>query len=92
MTLGIDDKIHVKEVLEVLEVFGKITSRGTKTDDGVIFNGITAKSDFDGYTITLCNDYVSLTVFFHNKFTFEYSSAKERDLFLDKMTAIKKAS
>ena len=84
-----DDKIHVKEVLEV---FGKITAKGKKTEDGHVLNGITAKSDFDGYTIILCNDYVTLTVFFHNKFTFEYSSSKERDVFLERMTVIKKAS
>lgn len=84
-----DDKIRVKEALEV---FGKITTKGTKTDDGFVLNGIQAKSDIDGYTIILCNDYVNLTVFFHNKFTFEYSSAKERDLFLERMRAIKKAS
>jgi len=85
----VDDKIHVKEALAV---FGKITSLGTKTADGYVFNGLTAKSDFDGYTIVLCNDYVSLTVFFHNKFTFEYTSQIERDRFLEKMAAIKKAS
>lgn len=84
-----DDKIHVKEALEV---FGKITTRGTKIEDGHVLNGITAKSDFDGYTIVLCNDYVTLTVFFHNKFTFEYTSVKEREVFLEKMAAIKKAS
>lgn len=84
-----DEKIKVKEALEV---FGKIVARGTKIDDGHVFNGITAKSDFDGYTVILCNDYVTLTVFFHNKFTFEYSSPKERDSFLEKMATIKKAS
>jgi len=84
-----DDKIHVKEALEV---FGKVTARGTKTEDGHVLNGLTAKSDFDGYTIILCNDYVTLTVFFHIKFTFEYTSVKERDSFLEKMLAIKKAS
>ena len=84
-----DDKIRVKDALAV---FGKITAKGSKTTEGYIFNGITAKSDYDGYTIVLCNQYVTLTVFFHNKFTFDYTSAKERDRFLDKYSAIKKAS
>lgn len=82
-----DDKIQVKEALAV---FGKITSRGTKIEDGHVLNGIKATSDFDGYTIVLSNDYVKLTIFFHNRFTFDYSSAKERDSFMEKMHTIKK--
>ena len=82
-----DDKIHVKVALEV---FGKIAARGKKIEDGHILNGIKATSDFDGYTIVLSNDYAKLTIFFHNKFTFEYSSNKERDNFLEKISLIKK--
>ncbi len=83
------EKVKVRKVLQVFE---KIRSYGSPTDDGYMLNGITATTDFDGYSAILKNDYVTLTVLFHNKFTFDYSNKKEKNLFLDKIDVIVKTN
>ena len=80
-----DDRVSVKKALRV---FQKVCDAGEKTGDEYQYNGLKASSDFDGYTVTLRNDYVSLDIFFHNKFNFEYTNQKERDLFLEKIDQI----
>lgn len=80
-----NDEINIKQSLSVFNV---ITSLGQKKDDEYSYNGLTAKSDFDGYTINIKNDYVSLTIFFHNKFSFEYTNEKEKLNFLSKLNEI----
>ncbi|MBX2859230.1 MAG: DUF3081 domain-containing protein [Cellvibrionaceae bacterium] len=80
-----DDKISIKKALRV---FQKILDSGEKTDSEFRLNGLRASTDFDGYAVTLRNDYVCLDIFFHNKFAFKYSNQRERDLFLDKLDQI----
>ncbi|MFT6791525.1 MAG: hypothetical protein ACJA04_000727 [Cellvibrionaceae bacterium] len=82
------EKIEVRKALGVIDY---IFSEGEKDGDAYVLNGLRAKSDFDGYTVTLMNDYVTLNIYFHNKFRFEYSSKKERDQFLEKMDLLYKA-
>ncbi|MGH1428633.1 MAG: DUF3081 family protein [Arenicella sp.] len=82
------DKIIIKDALHVFE---KIRQHGIQTSDGYQLNGITALTSHDGYTISLMNDYVTLTIFFHNKFSFEGSNQKEKYTFLEKLENIKKA-
>ena len=76
-----DEQISIRKALRV---FHKILSEGERAGDHYHLNGLTAYSDFDGYTATLCNDYVSLSIYFHNKFSFTFSNRKERSLFLKK--------
>ena len=83
------------DVRRALSVFSVICDEGfaTKNSEGVsvrTLNGLVAESSFDGYTIVIKNDYVSLTIFFHNKFSFNYSNKKEKALFLDKMKVVEK--
>lgn len=83
------------DVRQALSVFSIICDKGlaTKNAEGVsvrTLNGLVAESSFDGYTIIIKNDYVSLTIFFHNKFSFDYPNKKEKALFLDKMKIIGK--
>ena len=75
----------------VLRAFNKITSEGVRSDDKYHLNGLTAYTDFDGYTIFICNDFVSLTVFFHNKYSFKYHNEKEKIAFLEKLNLLGKA-
>jgi len=76
------------DIKQALRVFSIITTKGKATDNAHRFNGITARSDFDGYTVSLSNDMATLTIFFHNRFSFEYTNNKERDLFLEKLRVI----
>lgn len=83
------------DVRQALTVFSTIADKGTasKNNEGTTvhtLNGLTAESSFDGYTITIKNDYVSLSIFFHNQFSFNYLNSKEKDSFLEKMRIIEK--
>ena len=79
------EDVNIKKTLAVFDV---ITSKGSKQDDHYLYNGLKASSDFDGYNITIKNDYVELTIFFHNKFSLDYSSKKEKASFLEKIEQI----
>ena len=80
-----DEKINIKKVLRA---FSTIITEGRQVGSKYHLNGLVAYSDFDGYTITICNDYVKLEVFFHSKFAFNYSNRKEKELFLEKIDAL----
>lgn len=82
-----DDKISVKHVLNVYE---KVVTFGQANDEGKVLSGLTALSGPDDYTIVLKNDYVSLAVFFHNTYQFNYTSQREKALFLEKIELINK--
>ena len=73
------------DLLQALRVFNKVTQWGDKEDEDHVLHGLRANAGFDGYTVTLKDDYVSLTVYFHNKFNLDYSDRKALELFLTKM-------
>lgn len=81
------DEVNVKKTLAV---FNAITSLGQREGNQYQYNGLTAFSDHDGYNITIKNDHVELTIFFHNKFSFNYNNKKERLMFLHKIDDIYK--
>lgn len=83
-----DSKIKVRQALRV---FNRIVSEGQKKGASYQMNGINAETGFDGYTVSLFNDYVRLDIFFHNKHRFEFTNAKERDGFLDTLARLDKA-
>ncbi|GGB52443.1 DUF3081 domain-containing protein [Shewanella inventionis] len=88
------------DIHRALKVFNKVTQYGEKrtaksddTQKSVFGNdyylcGITAQTDHDGYTIVLSDTQVSLTVFFHNKYQFEYPSNEALDNFLRRFSDV----
>ncbi|MGK0440338.1 MAG: hypothetical protein ACJA0N_000124 [Pseudohongiellaceae bacterium] len=80
-----NEKIDIKIALLA---FNTIISKGIKSGDEYVLNGLTAHTDFDGYTVTIRNDYVRLDIHFHSKFSFDYSNNKEKTLFLEKINAM----
>ena len=79
------------DVRKALDAINIINSRGQRVERGMLLNGLLASSDFDGYTAVLANDYVTLTIFFHNKFDISYTSRKELAAFLEKIDQIVKS-
>ncbi|WP_226704406.1 DUF3081 family protein [Microbulbifer elongatus] len=73
-------KIDVKQALRV---FDKITREGEKTAEGWRYRGLTASTDFDGYTVFLRSPTVELTVFFHNKFTIDCKRPTDLEDFVE---------
>ncbi len=82
-----EDKIIIREALQVFE---KIRKNGNKTNLGFELSGLIAITSHDGYTISVSNDYANLTIFFHNKFSFEATNQKEKQAFLEKLKQINK--
>lgn len=76
------EKVDVRLALKVFEL---IRTEGEKIDSGYRFKGLTADTDFDGYTASIFNDFVRLDIFFHNKFALNSINKKEEMLFLDKI-------
>lgn len=76
------------DVRKVLRVFSKVQDLGTATANGYQFKGLTSEQDFDGYTITLKDDYVTIRVFFHNKFSLDYTRAAALHNFLEKLDQV----
>ena len=65
-----------------LRVYHKVASHGEKTGDKYQFQGLTAWSDADGYTVELSDSHVSLSIYFHNKYEFKYDNAKQLETFI----------
>lgn len=76
------------DVRKVLRVFNKVQDLGTEKDDGYQYKGLTGSQDFDGYTITLKDDYVTIRVFFHNKFSLDYTRSSSLQSFLEKLDQV----
>lgn len=82
------DQEHKIDVKQALRVFDKITRKGVKEEDGWHYRGLTASTDFDGYTVFISSSKVQLTIFFHNKYTVDYANAMELEEFVNLLEKI----
>lgn len=78
------------DVKQALRVAFRILSEGRREDDGNShrLGGLNASSDLDGYNVALWNDYVRLSIHFHSRFELEFSSPREKALFLERLAAL----
>lgn len=76
------------DIHKMLKAFQKIVKHGIARGDSRILNGILAQSDFDGYTIVLSDDDVSLTIFFHNKYELKSKNKFSEQQFFEKIEEI----
>lgn len=83
----IQNEVNV-DVRKALAVFEKITRLGIKSGDDWVFDQMRVNSGFDGYTITLSDQYATLTVNFHNTFHVECSSHQKLQLFVEHLERI----
>ncbi len=74
----------------LLRVFEKIRTHGEANELEYKLEGITATSDFEGYTVVLSDVQCSLTLFFHNKYEFDYPTEKARESFEKRVAYIDK--
>jgi hypothetical protein len=73
---------------QVLKVFQTIVKHGEKVAEGHRLDGITALSDFDGYTIVLKDEKVSLALHFHNKYDIQSEHPLDEQAFFAKLQQI----
>jgi hypothetical protein len=83
----LQEKVNIKQALRVFDI---IRSNGDRTEEGYRFRNLTAFTDFDGYTVTIKNDYVRLDIYFHNKMSFTFTNDKERYSFLETIEKLDK--
>ena len=80
------------DIHRALRVFNSITLLGEKQTNDISASyqlcGINAETDFDGYTITLSDAQVCLTIYFHNKYQFDYPNNDALDNFLRRFSDI----
>jgi len=84
----IQDEVNI-DVRTALAVFEKISRLGAKSEEGWIFDQMTANSGFDGYTVTLSDQHATLTVNFHNTFHIDCDSRKDLQSFVEHLERIR---
>ncbi|WP_440056517.1 DUF3081 domain-containing protein (plasmid) [Pseudoalteromonas sp. T1lg65] len=72
----------------LLNVFEYIQQHGESTENGKFYEGVTAFSDPDGYTIYLQGSGVMLRSGFHNTYHLDYQHEKHKDDFINKLKHI----
>lgn len=72
----------------ILKVFEKIRQHGQTKDAGYLLDGITAYSDFDGYTVFMEDANVKLRFGFHNQYHFDYEKDEHLQQFEKKLKNI----
>ncbi|MBL6734340.1 MAG: DUF3081 family protein [Shewanellaceae bacterium] len=74
----------------ILKAFDVICRQGKKQTQGYELDGITAYTDFDGYTLYFEARGVFMRFGFHNTYHLDYNSDREKKEFLKKITALSK--
>ncbi|MCP3908905.1 MAG: DUF3081 domain-containing protein [Oceanicoccus sp.] len=82
------DKLDIRVALSV---FDKVMTNGERKEDAFFLDGLYATPSFDGYTVTLSDEKVTLSILFHNKFNMEYDSRKSLNEFMLKLDRIEQA-
>ena len=82
------DKLDIRVALSV---FDKVISKGQKKEDTFFLSGLYATPSFDGYTVTLSDEKVTLSIGFHNKFNLEHDSKKSLNEFMLKLERVNQA-
>mgnify|MGYP000515665855 CR=1 FL=1 len=80
------NSIHVPTYLRVINT---VLQKGQRNEEGISdYEGISAWTEYDGYTCTLSNGKVTFTLFFHNKYEFDYKNSDDFDKFQKKILQI----
>ncbi len=74
---------HRFDVKNALKVMSVITEQGEQRPEGYVFDGITAREEYDGYTVSMTDGRVTLYIYFHNKYNFEFKRSEDLERFID---------
>jgi hypothetical protein len=87
----LEPKDRKVDVAQALRAYQNILDHGKRDEDGFVYRGLRASTDFDGYTVTLSDGVISLRIFFHNRFAIEPNNGKDVDQFLTRLKRVAKA-
>lgn len=76
------------EIKRALRVYDKVVSNGEKKQDKYEYKGLTASSSVDGYTVQITDGAVTLSIYFHNKYEFDYQNSKQLEAFIKKLESL----
>ena len=69
------------DVHQALRVFAIVMKYGEKMNKDYTLDGLTVSSADDGYTVTLTNGFVVLSIFFHNSYDIQFKTEHELEQF-----------
>ncbi|MBM4205502.1 MAG: DUF3081 domain-containing protein [Gammaproteobacteria bacterium] len=82
-----DDETRIASA-QALRAYQYIIDHGERQQSGHVFGGITAQTDYDGYSVTLSDDETTLRLLFHNKIHIDSSGRRALAAFRKKLTAV----
>ena len=85
---AVEAKDRKVDVALALRAYQNILKFGERENGVFVYEGMTASTDFDGYTITLSDGSISLRVFFHNRFAMEPNKGRAVDQFLMRLKRV----
>lgn len=72
----------------ILNVFEFIQQHGEAIDGGKMFEGITAFTDFDGYTVYLKTSTATISLGFHNTYHLDYELPTHKEMLINSIHRI----
>ena len=78
------------DINQALRVYDKVVSNGIKRHEKYHYQGICAWSAVDGYTVQLSDEKVTLSLYFHSKYEFDYKNSRQLNEFIKKIDGLDK--
>ncbi len=79
---------HRFSVVTALKAFNVITQRGEQGAEGYVLDGITARAEYDGYTVSMTDGRVTLYIYFHNRHKFDFERSEDLDRFMVRLNRL----
>ena len=73
------------DIPRALSAFQTIVDQGNQVDTRYQFDGLQAESDYDGYTLHISDNKVTLHIYFHNRFELDSENPRDSEDFLRKV-------
>jgi hypothetical protein len=83
-----DDAERKIDVRLALRAYQNVLELGTRDAEGHHLDGLTATSDFDGYTVTLSDRAVTIRLLFHSRVAIDAPSGKALEGFIDRLQRV----
>ncbi len=79
------------DVAVALRAYQHIVNRSARCKDAYVMDELRARESFDGYTIILSDEHVTLRIFFHNRFAIEPAQGRVVERFLTRLREVAEA-
>ncbi|MEM1434420.1 MAG: DUF3081 family protein [Pseudomonadota bacterium] len=76
------------DLVVAYRAYANVLDQGESVDGGYRLHGLTAYTDHDGYTVTLCNGTVSARLMFHSKIQFDTPNSRALQRFVRQVTDV----